>query len=105
VLKTRTRMVSFRLSQDEYEHLMDLSLADSARSVSEFARAALCRLQVGSSTLAEPSVPRLERLEGVVQELAVDLRKLRRLVESLPYPEMPANEEPGGAPNTVVDSV
>ena len=48
MFKTRTRMVSFRLSEDEYERLKDLSLMECARSVSEFARAALCKLPNGN---------------------------------------------------------
>lgn len=81
LLKTRTRMVSFRLSQDEYDRLRELSLAGSARSVSEFARVALCRMPATSDE--EHSSTRLANMEKVVEQLAIDLGELRRLVETL----------------------
>jgi hypothetical protein len=88
VFKTRTRMVSFRLSEDEYERLKDLSLMDCARSVSEFARAALCKLPTGNgngngngdSTIT--AAPRMEKLEGAVRQLRMEMHQLRQLVES-----------------------
>ena len=37
-MQVRTKLVSFRLSQEEYEHLCAVSAARGARSVSEFLR-------------------------------------------------------------------
>ncbi len=81
MFKTRTRMVSFRLSEDEYERLKDLSLMECARSVSEFARAALCKLPNGNGDSATTAAPRMERLEGAVRQLKLEMRQLRQLVE------------------------
>jgi len=41
-------MVNFRLSEDEYEYLKNLCLAEGARSVSDYARAAVCRSMAAS---------------------------------------------------------
>jgi hypothetical protein len=84
VFKTRTRMVSFRLSEDEYERLKDLSLTECARSVSEFARAALCKLPNGNGNgdSATTAAPRMEKLEGAVRQLRMEMHQLRQLVET-----------------------
>ena len=82
MFKTRTRMVSFRLSEDEYERLKDLSLMECARSVSEFARAALCKLPNGNGNGDSASAaPRMEKLEGAVRQLRMEMHQLRQLVE------------------------
>jgi hypothetical protein len=77
-------MVSFRLSEDEYERLKDLSLMECARSVSEFARAALCKLPNGNgnSDSGATAAPRMEKLEGAVRQLRVEMHQLRQLVET-----------------------
>jgi hypothetical protein len=82
VFKTRTRMVSFRLSEDEYERLKDLSLMECARSVSEFARAALCKLPNGNGEPGATAAPRMEKLEGAVRQLKMEMHQLRQLVET-----------------------
>jgi hypothetical protein len=41
VMKKRTRLVSFRLSEQEYEALQSYSMTEGARSISDFARTAL----------------------------------------------------------------
>lgn len=40
VFRKRTRIVSFRISEEEYEDLMDLCAMGQARSLSDFARLA-----------------------------------------------------------------
>jgi hypothetical protein len=40
-LKKRTKLVSFRLSEEEYEQLSRACMATGARSISDFARTAL----------------------------------------------------------------
>ena len=81
MFKTRSRMVSFRLSEDEYERLKDLSLMECARSVSEFARATLCKLP-GANGDATAAAPRMDKLEGAVLQLRLEMHQLRQLVES-----------------------
>jgi hypothetical protein len=41
VIQARTKLVTFRLSEDEYEHLRAVSAARGARSVSEFVRSSV----------------------------------------------------------------
>ena len=82
MFKTRSRMVSFRLSEDEYERLKDMSLMECARSVSEFARATLCKLPGGNGDPAATTAPRMERLEGAVMQLRLEMHQLRQLVET-----------------------
>ena len=83
MFKTRTRMVSFRLSEDEYERLKDLSLTERARSVSDFARAALCKLPNGNDdSIATTAAPRMEKLEGAVSQLKQEMHQLRQMVET-----------------------
>src|SRR5689334_7969760 len=40
--RSRTRMISFRVSDEEFEALRGRSEAEGARNISEFARMALC---------------------------------------------------------------
>jgi len=81
MFKTRTRMVSFRLSEDEYERLKDLSETEHARSVSEFARAALCRLPADRDETANTAIPRMDKLEGAVRQLKLEMHQLREMFE------------------------
>jgi hypothetical protein len=84
MFQTRARMVSFRLSEDEYERLKDLSMSERARSVSDFARSVLCKLPAASGKeFQDMADSRLDRLEGVVQHLRLELRQVRHLVETL----------------------
>lgn len=92
MFKTRTRMVSFRLSEDEYERLKDLSLMESARSVSEFARAALCKLPGSNGDSTPGTSPRMEKLEGAVRQLKLEMHQLRQLVE-MTSGQVPAEPE------------
>ena len=94
MLKPRTRMVSFRLSEEEYERLKDLSLTESARSVSEFARNALCRMPVKDGNGDAAVEPRMEKLEGAMTQLSQEMHQLRRLVEMIQvHSEQPRAKE------------
>jgi predicted transcriptional regulator len=71
VLKPKKRMISLRLSDDEYQKLVSQTANDGAHSTSEIARAAL------SEFLAKSHAPgdvahlraRIDNLEGEVQRL------------------------------------
>ncbi|WP_180540817.1 plasmid mobilization protein [Nevskia soli] len=41
IYSPRTRLVNFRLSEDEYQTLKDAAVRQGARSISDFARAAI----------------------------------------------------------------
>lgn len=75
VLKARSRMISIRLSEDEYSALMNLRTASGARSVSDLARDAM-RMLVGATE--SESIP-----QGFVEVLQAQIRTLSRQMEEL----------------------
>jgi len=88
-------MVSFRLTEDEYERLKQMSLDECTRSVSDFARAALCGLPGRGAQAGEAPAPlAVEKLEGTVRELTLEVQELRGMLETLlsrsPDPAMEA---------------
>jgi hypothetical protein len=72
VLKPRSRQVSFRLSEDEYQILCHFCVSMGARSISDVARSAVCDM-VGLSR------------HGAGGPLALDLRikQLNQKIENL----------------------
>jgi hypothetical protein len=77
-------MVSFRLTEEEYERLKQMSLDECTRSVSDFARVALCGLPVRQGALAGASAPlAVEKLEGTVRQLTMEVHELRGMLETL----------------------
>lgn len=91
VFKPRNRLVNFRLSEEEFEKLRASCSLYGARSLSDFARAAVMRSVTGgshsSSDTADPGIDRkMNDLESRIGELS-------RLVESLRY----ANHAPVNA--------
>ena len=76
ILKRRSRMVSFRLSEKEYEAMMAGCLNEGSRSLSDFARSAAYERATGATD------PVLKILRDRVEELdrkVVDLSQ--KLVE------------------------
>ena len=73
-----TRMVSFRVSEREFEELRSKSEATGARSVSDYARLALC-----SSSSHEGDRPdaAFHELTDGLRQLRVDVRRLTDLLE------------------------
>ena len=72
--ESRSRMVSFRLTEEEYDRLRDLCFTNGVRSVSEMARAALNQLLRQPARVQQETVEcRLADLEGRVQMLALEL--------------------------------
>ena len=80
VLKPRSRIVSFRLSQEEYEALESTCIAAGARSISDFARSAACSLSVQNNGLPEKA-PDFRALQKRVEDLDREVRRLTYLVE------------------------
>lgn len=78
LLKPRVRMVSFRLSEEEYDGLKNRCLSEGARSVSELARSTVCRLL--GSTNGSPVMT----LEKRVEELDLEIKRLSQLVDKAP---------------------
>ena len=82
VLKRRSRIVSFRLSQEEYEAVKDTSIAQGARSISGFARAATCSFSALRDGLPEQAgETTIRTLHRKVEQLDREVRRLAHLVE------------------------
>lgn len=76
-LETRSRMVSFRLSKDEYAKFRELCFNTGVRSVSEMARVAI------STMLQEPARAVPNSLDARVSDLESRLRLLALEVKGL----------------------
>jgi hypothetical protein len=85
VFRRRTRIVSFRLSDDEYESLKQVSLSEGARSVSDYARVALCRL-LGASRPGDGDgiEAKVLHLDAQMQALQDELRRLQAVIGARP---------------------
>ena len=74
------RMVSFRLSEEEYEHVMSVVANGSARSVSDIARLAVNELiKHGIEHKDENLLSRVGRLEEEVERLKARLALLTQV--------------------------
>jgi hypothetical protein len=73
VYKTRSRMISIRLSDEEYTGLKRLCVVRGARSVSDLARAAMSTMLVDGEAAI---VPRVE-------EMRLELAALNRKVDQI----------------------
>ena len=81
--KKRSRVVSFRLSQEEYEALRNLSRS-KARSISEFTRLAACRSaakNIGASE-AEKLDNALENLNNAIDTLAQHVHSIGHILNT-----------------------
>ncbi len=67
IYSPRTRLVNFRLSEDEYQTLKDAAIRQGARSISDFARAAILT-SVGNPK-AENGQTDLSNLDRKVSEI------------------------------------
>ena len=84
----KTRLISFRLSEVEYNELKSKCLAGDSRSLSDLTRAALNRL-IGahqesqeSSGLEPSSLHAISRLTEPMQSLDASINRLTMLVET-----------------------
>lgn len=75
VLKPRSRMISIRLSEDEYSSLLRLCSTTGARSISELTRDAMRSILVGPS--------HEDRISLHLEEFRSQITKLERKVEEL----------------------
>jgi Arc/MetJ-type ribon-helix-helix transcriptional regulator len=83
VLKRRTRIVSFRLSEDEYEQLQKTFVGKGAHSLSDFVRVALARLgNRDSDSTHERS--ELRALARRVKKLDSEVRRLTQMIDATP---------------------
>jgi hypothetical protein len=74
MFKNRSRAVTFRVAESEYEALKKTAAAKGARSISDFARTAVMRKV---STANEPSINEvLQTLTGSLEAFDLTLRDL-----------------------------
>jgi hypothetical protein len=83
-------MISFRVSEREFEMLKTMSESEGARSVSDFARLALCGQRTGNG--ASPDHPAasnerigdggLDRLRNDLDELKAYVRRVAEMLEA-----------------------
>src|SRR5689334_2067075 len=79
-MNARSKMISFRLSSEEYEHFRELCLKQGIRSISEMARTAVNKLAQdpdAAHATIEFIESRVRNLEGQVQVLAFELRRFQ----------------------------
>jgi len=81
VLKRRSRMVSFRLSEEEYEGLKSICLMLGARSLSDVARDAVQRMLGNGKTSKKDLETEVESLAAKMELLAQEVQRITRLVE------------------------
>ena len=74
-----TRMISFRVSEDEFEQLRSKSEANGARSISDYARLALCGATNGVDGHLESDI---HELSDGIQQLNHHIRRLAELMEN-----------------------
>ncbi len=87
VLKPRNRLVNFRLSEDEYERLKASCALHGARSLSDFARAAVLRAVVPGAiaVFQDNALPdgRANQMDRKIHDLENRVSQLLNLVEAL----------------------
>lgn|SRR5689334_20961361 len=82
VLKPRTKLVYFRVSEDEFEEFSRACQREGARSLSDLARSAIHQAMNGAAGADAPASIRLNRLETLIGELSVCLDRLNTMMES-----------------------
>jgi hypothetical protein len=82
ILKRRSRLVTFRVSAEEYEHLSNSCVASGARSISEFARLAVLR-DVEARQPTGALSGDLATLSKELSELDVCLSEIRRRIHGV----------------------
>jgi uncharacterized protein (DUF1778 family) len=82
VLKTRNRLINFRLTDEEFHAVHQACAQQGARSVSDFARAAVM------DQVEKPRVgANLVRLEEAIAGLDARIVQLVSILQSRPIPE------------------
>ena len=81
VLKPRTRIVTFRLAEEEFERIKNLCVAEGARSMSDYARTSLCNSIAARGAHEDGGLDaRVGRLDRKVEELDQAVKVLTQLL-------------------------
>jgi uncharacterized protein (DUF1778 family) len=79
----KTKMISFRLSSDEYRLLQGACEKSGTRSVSELARSAMQRIILDTGTIGSDSAEMtLRQFQMKLDILATEVDRLSRLMQS-----------------------
>lgn len=74
IYSPRTRLVNFRLSEDEYQTLKEAALRQGARSISDFARGAILNSVANPKT--DGAIPDLTGLDRKVTEIQGTIERI-----------------------------
>lgn len=80
MLNRRDRLVSFRLSEEEYECLRNVSAAQKARSISDFARTVLRNVVFTSMEPADEFSHARKTMEATLSHLTQSMGELSRAI-------------------------
>ena len=81
-LSRKSRIVSLRLSPQEYEALKAHFRLHGARSISDFARLAMQRVMAASPDTPVALETKVHELDGRVSVLDIEIARLRALIEA-----------------------
>jgi hypothetical protein len=84
MLNRRDRLVSFRLSEEEYECLRNVSIAQRARSISDFARTVL-RNVVFTSAQPDEFTNARKTMEATLSHLTQSMGELSRAITQVTH--------------------
>jgi hypothetical protein len=78
ILKPRTRIVYFRVSEEEFLRLVDLCPAHGARSISELARNAMQGIIRGAADMSREGdvAQKLDAIDKTMTEMSQNLKRL-----------------------------
>ena len=78
-IDSRSKLVSFRMTEEEYERFREICYTKGIRNVSEMARAAITLLLQQPDRIAEGCLEsRVNELEGRLQKLAGEVKRLQQ---------------------------
>src|SRR5947207_632203 len=85
MLNRRDRLVSFRLSVEEYECLRNASVAQRARSISEFARTVLRNNVVFTSAVPDEFAAARKTMEATLSHLTRSMGELSKAITEITH--------------------
>ena len=86
VMRKRNRLVSFRLSDQEYEALQHFTVNEGARSISDFARSALCGALETTRVVGDGGSGKNQDssdFNQTVERLVITMGELNRVISKL----------------------
>ena len=82
ITNPRTKLVNFRLSEDEFQNLREASIQFGARSLSDFARSAVLRQHTGETDGDGLLHIRLSDLDHKVSAIETNMREIKEYLTS-----------------------